>query len=178
MKLLAGEGIIIWCPNSKEDVGRVASAIVKATEMGMVGKVTVVIPLDPKPKCHEVNQFTDLWTHELLQGKWAAFTEKIQFSAEPVKIVVSGSFAPMHQTKSLCMVTLGTRGGKGEIGMMVPRGSIGKIETREVVIIDMAEEEEVEFVKAMDKMKQEIIESWHGPSRAPSSRGGDRRLGE
>ena len=112
MKTIEGKEVIIWCPTSKEDVGRLASAVIKATEMGIRCTITVVIPLDPKPKCHEVTQFTDLWSHELLSGKWSAFTKKIRFSAEPVKIVVSGNFAPMHQTKSLCMVSLTTEGGR------------------------------------------------------------------
>ena len=177
MKTIEGKEIIIWCPTSKEDVGRLASAIVKGTEAGIRCTVTVLIPLDPKPKCHEVSQFTDLWSHELVSGKWAAFTRSTRFSAKPVKIVVSGSFAPMHQTKSLCMVSLTTEGGRNEMTMLHSRGSIGRLASREiVVVVDLAEEEEIEFVKMIGIMREEVIAEWHGPSRAPSSRAGEKRI--
>ena len=77
MKDIEGKEITIWCPSSKEDVGRLASAVVRGTEQGIKCTIIVVIPLGPKPKCHQVSQFTDLWSHELISGKWAAFTNKI-----------------------------------------------------------------------------------------------------
>ena len=173
---LGGNEIILWCPQNREDIGRVASSIVKAIEMGIEAKITLVIPLDPKPKCHRVNQFTDLWTHELLQSKWSAFVKTARFSPEPVKVIVSGNFAPMHQTKSLCMITLSTQGGEQQIKMMKTRGSIGEIEKKEILIIDMAEEEEIDFVKNMSILKEECILNWHGPSRAPSTKAGEKRI--
>ena len=173
---LGGKEIIIWCPNNREDIGRMASAVVRALAMGTRATVTVVIPLDPKPKCHTVSQFTDLWTHELLQSKWSAFVKTTRFSSEPVKVVVSGKFAPMHQTKSLCMVTLSTQGGRHQMKMMRTRGSIGEMEKKEVLIVDMAENEENDFIRAMGIMKDECILSWHGPSRAPSSKPGEKRM--
>ena len=153
-----------------------ASAVVKAVEVGTSATITVVIPLDPKPKCHTVSQFTDLWSHDLLQGKWAAFTRTIRLSPEPVKVVISGKFAPMHQTKSLCMVTLTTQGGGHQYKMMKARGSIGQIENKEVLLVDMAEDDEIDFVKAMGKLEEDCIVSWHGPSRAPSSKPGEKRM--
>lgn len=176
MKELQGREIIIWCPSGREDIGRMASAVVKATEAGINSTITVVIPLDPKPRCHQIEQYTDLWNHELISGKWAAFTKKVRFSAEPAKIIVSGNFAPMHQMKSLCLVSLSTEGGSGERSMLQSRGSIGALSSREVVIVDMAENEEFEFIKHVGAVKEDIIESWHGPSRAPSSKPGEKRI--
>ncbi len=42
-----GGEIIIWCPNNKEGMGRIAGAVVKAIEKGVQCKVTLVIPLVP-----------------------------------------------------------------------------------------------------------------------------------
>eukprot|EP00972_Heterocapsa_arctica_P084007 12376141-Heterocapsa_arctica.AAC.1 len=103
-------GIVMWCPDNREDLGKLRGGIAKAASMGIRARVSVVIPLEPRPGCHSMEQLLDTLSHELLQGKWAPFVKETRFSREPMKIVVSGLHAPMHQVKSLCMATLSTEG--------------------------------------------------------------------
>eukprot|EP00972_Heterocapsa_arctica_P047104 6949897-Heterocapsa_arctica.AAC.1 len=79
----------MWCPNNREDLGRLCGGLARAAGMGIRARVSVVIPLDPRPGCHSAEQLLDTWSHELLQGRWAPFVKEIRFSREPMKIVVS-----------------------------------------------------------------------------------------
>ena len=121
--------------------------------------MTLVIPLDPRPGCHNANQFTDTWSHELLQDKWVPFIEEIRFSNEPMKVVVSGLYAPMHQVKSLCMVTLSTEGGEGRRTMMKTRGTIGVDTELSLIVVDVREEDEIEFLRKAGKIPKDIVKA-------------------
>ena len=171
----AGKEVIIWAPQNREDLGRVASTISKALGEGIVSTITLVVPLDPKPQCHQVTQYTDLWTHELLQPKWSPFRRRVSFSQEPVRVVVSGSYAPMHQLKSLCLITLSTEGGNDTMGMLTSRGAIGKMDNKEIMLVDINADDEVDFLKATKDMKH-IIHEWHGPSRSAGTTKEAKRL--
>ncbi len=108
----------MWCPDNREDLGRLCAGVAKAAVQGLQVQVTMAIPLEPRPGCHNAGQFGDTWTHELLQGKWTPFISDIRFSSEPMKILNSGMHAPMHQVNSLCMVTISSEGGSGSSDMM------------------------------------------------------------
>eukprot|EP00972_Heterocapsa_arctica_P052724 7759980-Heterocapsa_arctica.AAC.1 len=73
-----------------------------------------------------------------------------------MKIVVSGRHAPIHKVKSLCVVTLSSEGGEGRQSMMRSRGSIGMGENRTMIVVDMNEEEELEFIKIIGKLPQDM----------------------
>eukprot|EP00972_Heterocapsa_arctica_P089777 13241623-Heterocapsa_arctica.AAC.1 len=65
----------------------------------------------------------------------------------------------MHQIKSLCMVVLSTEGhgntvhgtkaerGMGRQSMMRSRGNIGEGKVRSLIVVDMRDDEELEFIK-------------------------------
>ena len=94
---LGDQGVVMWCPDNREDLGRLCAGVAKAAGQRVHAQVTLVIPMDPRPGCHNAGQFMDTWSHELLQDKWAPFIKETRFSCEPMKIVVSGLHAPMHQ---------------------------------------------------------------------------------
>ena len=176
LKELDVGGLVMWCPDSREDIGKVCMAIAKVAEASLDKRIHLLIPLEPRPGCHSVTQFTDTWSHDLLQGKWTPFIEQTRFSSEPVKVVVSGLHAPMHQIKSICMITLGTRGGSGLKAMLAPRGSIGTAEDCEIIVIDIAEDDELEFVKRAGSLSDNLVQRWDGPTRASSTQNGHKRL--
>jgi hypothetical protein len=68
-------GLVIWCPDNQEDMGRTGAAVVKAVGMGRNVRVTVVIPLEPRPGCHVVNQHLDTWTHPMIKGKCSGVSQ-------------------------------------------------------------------------------------------------------
>ena len=138
-----GRGIVMWCPDNREDIGRLCGGIAKAGSQGVQGQISLVIPLEPRPGCHQVGQFMDTWSHELLQDRWAPWTTDIRFSREPMKIVVSGLHAPMHQVKSLCIVTLSTAGGERRRSMMQTTGTLGAGRDADLLIVDVREEDEI-----------------------------------
>jgi hypothetical protein len=82
----------------------------------------------------------------------------------------------MHQLKSLCVVTIGTNGGSGLMTMMAARGSIGRAKDQEIIVVDIAEDDELDFVKKAGRTSDELVKNWQGPTRAPSSKTGERRL--
>ena len=141
---MGDKGVVMWCPDSKDDIGRIVAGLAKATGQGTQAQITMVIPLEPRPGCRNESQFMDTWTHELLNHKWSPFIEDVRFSSEPVKIVISGLYAPMNQVKSLCLVTLRSGQGAGRRGMMKTRGTIGTGEDTSILIVDIKEEDEVE----------------------------------
>jgi hypothetical protein len=168
--------VVMWCPDSKDDIGRIVAGLAKATGQGTRAQITMVIPLEPRPGCHKEAQFMDTWTHELLNNKWAPFIEDVRFSSEPVKIVISGLYAPMHQVKSLCLVTLRSGQGAGRRGMMKTRGTIGTGEDTSILVVDIKEEDEVEFLVMAGLVPLNLISDWHGPTRAASTSKDDKRI--
>ena len=68
---LGGQGVVMWCPDNREDLGRIYAGLAKAAGQKVRAQVTLVIPMDPRPGCHNAGQFMDTWSHELLQDKWA-----------------------------------------------------------------------------------------------------------
>jgi len=169
LREVEGRGLVLWCPDNREDMGRLCAGVAKAAGLEVRANVTLIIPLLPRPGCHKVGQFLDTWSHELLQGKWAPIIKETRFSSEPMKIVVSGAHAPMHQVRSLCMVTLSTEGGDGLRTMMRSRGVIGTGNDRTLIVVDLKEEEELEFLKRSGQVPRDIVEAWHGPTKAASS---------
>jgi hypothetical protein len=170
------KGVVMWCPDNNDDIGRIVAGLAKATGQGTRARITVVIPLEPRPGCHKEAQFMDTWTHELLNNKWAPFIEDVRFSSEPVKIVISGLYAPMHQVKSLCLVTLCSGKGAGRRGMMKTRGTIGAGEDSSILIVDIKEEDEVEFLVSAGRVPLNLISEWNGPTRAASTSKDDKRI--
>jgi hypothetical protein len=136
---MGAKGALMWCPEKKDDVGRVCAALAQSIGSGIKTRATFVIPLDPRPGCHRVDQFTDTWSHELLTGKWQPFISSIKFSVEPVKIVLSGLHSPMHHVKSLCLVTLSSPGDDLLRGTMSSIGSLGAVDGHTLVLIDICE---------------------------------------
>jgi hypothetical protein len=173
---MGDKGVVMWCPDSKDDIGRIVAGLAKATGQGTQAQITMVIPLEPRPGCHKESQFMDTWTHELLNNKWSPFIEDVRFSSEPVKIVISGLYAPMHQVKSLCLVTLRSGQGAGRRGMMKTRGTIGTGEDTSILIVDIKEEDEVEFLVRAGRVPLNLISDWHGPTRAASTSKDDKRI--
>ncbi|CAK0856827.1 unnamed protein product [Prorocentrum cordatum] len=160
LQRLEGRGVVTWCPTGREDIGRICAGIAKAAMAGRSAQVSLVIPLDPRLGCHSIRQFCDTWSHELLQGKWAPFIRHVQLSHEPMKIVVTGLHAPMHQVKSLCMVTL----------IAIPGADSN------LVIVDVAAEDEVDFLIKTGQVSQYVITSWNGPTKAASSTPDSKRI--
>jgi hypothetical protein len=77
--------------------------------------------------------------------------------------------APMHQVKSLCMITM--RGGKaaGTRGMMKSMGTIGRGKESSMLVLDIREEDEADFLVAAGSVPKDLIKDWHGPTRAGST---------
>ena len=138
--------------------------------------MTLVIPLEPRPGCHTAAQFFDTWSHELLQDKWAPFIHDIKFSPEPTKVVVSGLHAPMHQVKSLCLVTLQGGLAAGFRGMMKSMGTVGRAKDTSLLVVDIREEDEADFLMLAGKVPADIVQDWHGPTRAGSTTKEAKRL--
>ena len=67
------------------------------------------------------------------------------------------------------MVTLSTEGGDGLRTMMRSRGVIGTGNDRTLIVVDLKEEEELEFLKRSGQVPRDIVEAWHGPTNAASS---------
>lgn len=173
---LGDVGVIAWCPDNRDDIGRVCAGVAKVAGAGVWTQMALISPLEPRPGCHEVGQFTDTWSHELLSPKWAPFLKEVKFGREPARIVISGLHAPMHQNKSLCMVTLSTIKGEGKMSMMQSRGTIGVGEDYTMMVVDIREEDEVGFLQKAGRISKEVIADWQGPSRAPSSSRDGKRL--
>ena len=173
---MGDKGVVMWCPDSKDDIGRIGAGLAKAAGQGTQAQITLVIPLEPRPGCHKEAQFMDTWTHELLNDKWAPFIDDVRFSSEPVKIVISGLYAPMHQVKSLCLVTFRSEQGAGRRGMMKSRGTIGAGEDSSILIVDIKEEDEIEFLNKAGRIPATLTRAWHGPIRAASTTKDDRRI--
>ena len=165
----------MWWPDSKEDIGKICMAIAKVAEASLDTRIHLLIPLEPRPGSHSVTPFTDTWSRDLLQGKWTPFIEQTKFSSEPMKIVVSGLHAPMHQVKSICMFTLATRGGSSLKAILSQRGSIGAAEDCKIIVIDIAEDDESEFVKKAGSLSDNLVQKWDGPTRASSTQNGYKR---
>ena len=108
-------------------------------------------------------------------GKWAPFINSIKFSSEPVKIVLSGLHAPMHHVKSLCMVTLGDPGEILRVTMS-SLGTIGSSDSHTLVLIDICEKDELEFLNRVHRILGELIEDLKGPARSASSSRDDVRI--
>eukprot|EP00972_Heterocapsa_arctica_P106141 15635748-Heterocapsa_arctica.AAC.1 len=64
MEKAGGRGIVIWCPDNREELGRLCGGIAKAASIGVRARVSMVIPLEPRPGCHNVEQLLDTWSHE------------------------------------------------------------------------------------------------------------------
>jgi hypothetical protein len=108
----------------------------------------------------------------MIKGTWDPSQERVMFGGEPVKVVVSGLHAPIHQVKSLCLVTLGTKGGSGLMNMWTSRGTIGEAKNKEIVIVDVAEEDEIDFIKRIGDISEELVVNWTGPVRSSAAREG------
>ena len=174
LRSLSGRGLVLWCPGSREDVGRLCGGVAKAAQHGVRVQIVLVLTLEPRPGCHTAQQFGDTWTHDLLQGRWAPFIKDVRFSPEPVKVVVSGLHAPMHQVKSLSMVTLSSVEGTGRWSMMQPRGSIGQGADYDLIIVDVSDTDEVDLLTRMGRVPVDIVSAWSGPTRAASSAAGSK----
>ena len=171
-----GSGVTLWCPESREDLGRLCAGIMKAAGTKIRATVTIVIPLEPRPGCHRPEAILDTWSHELLSNKWLPIIDDVRFSSEPVKVVVSGRFAPMHQVKSLCLVSLCTFQGRGTKGMMVSRGVLNGGMGPGMIVADIQEEDEVNFLRLAHKITSDVVLEWHGPARAASTTKEAKRL--
>ena len=178
MATMAGRGVMLWAPGEKEDLGRLCGGVAKAAMQGVPINLFVVVPLDPRPGCHSPWQFGDTWTHDLLQtqSRWAPFVQTISFSHEPMKIVVSGLHAPMHQIKSLCMVHLSSTSGTGTWSMMRSRGLVGSAPDAPMVVLDIAEKDELTLLGLLGQVPRDFVTSWQGPAKAASSTPQERRL--
>ena len=61
---MGDKGVVMWCPDSKDDIGRIGAGLAKAAGQGTQAQITLVIPLEPRPGCHKEAQFMDTWTHD------------------------------------------------------------------------------------------------------------------
>ena len=170
------KGALLWCPEIKDDIGRVCAALALAIGSGIKTNATFVIPLDPRPGCHRVDQFTDTWSHELLTGKWQPFISSIKFSVEPVKIVLSGLHSPMHHFKSLCLVTLSSPGDNIIRRTMSSIGSLGAADGHTLVLIDIREADELEFLTLISAIDDQLFCDLKGPTRSASSSSEETRI--
>eukprot|EP00972_Heterocapsa_arctica_P098187 14491221-Heterocapsa_arctica.AAC.1 len=59
MEKQGGRGIVVWCPDNREDLGRLCSGIAMAASEGVRGTVTLIITMEPRPGCHNVKQLLD-----------------------------------------------------------------------------------------------------------------------
>jgi hypothetical protein len=171
-----GKGALLWCPESKDDLGRVCAAMALAIGSGIKTSVTFVIPLNPLPGCHQVDQFTDTWSHELLKGKWQPFISSVKFSAKPVKIVLSGLHSPMHHFKSLCLVTLCCPGTHISRRTMTSIDSLGVAEGHTLVLIDIREADELECLATLAAIEGQLFSDIRGPTRSASSSREETRI--
>jgi hypothetical protein len=167
---------LLWCPDSKDDLGRVCSALALAIGSGTRTSVTFVIPLNPRPGCHQFDQFTDTWSHELLKGKWQLFVSAVKFSAQPVRIVLSGLHAPMHHFKSLCLVTLCCPGTQISRRTMTSIDSLGVAEGQTLVLIDIREADEAECLATLAAIEGQLFNDIRGPTRSMSSSRQEARI--
>jgi hypothetical protein len=167
---------LLWCPDSKDDLGRVCSALALAIGNGIQTSVTFVIPLDPRPGCHQVDHFTDTWSHELIKGKWQPFVSAVKFSAKPVKIIFSGLYSPMHHFKSLCLVTLCCPGTQISRRTMTSIDSLGVAEGQTLVLIDIREADEVECLAILAAIEGQLFSDVRGPTRSMSSSRQEARI--
>eukprot|EP00972_Heterocapsa_arctica_P045653 6738267-Heterocapsa_arctica.AAC.1 len=60
--------------------------------------------------------------------------------------------------------------------MMSTRGVIGTGRDRTLIVVDMTEEEELAFLKIAGTFPKDIVEDWHGPTRAASTTKGSKRI--
>ena len=60
--------------------------------------------------------------------------------------------------------------------MMAAKGSIGKVVDQEIIVVDVAEENEMDFIREAGQVPRELVSNWQGPVRAVSSRTGGKRL--
>ena len=60
--------------------------------------------------------------------------------------------------------------------MMKMRGLVAHIGTKEVMIIDILEDDEVEFLAAKDRIDGNLVGRWQGPMRSPGTTGVKKRI--
>eukprot|EP00959_Pyramimonas_sp_CCMP1952_P379783 7955565-Pyramimonas_sp.AAC.1 len=86
-----------------------------------------------------------------------------------MKIAVSGLHAPMHQVKSLCMVHLSSTSGASTWSMMRSSGIIGSIPASPMVVLDIAEKDELALLGPLGQVPHDFVINWQGPAEAASS---------
>ena len=89
-----------------------------------------------------------------------------------MKIVVAGLHAPMHQIKSLCMVTLRHRG----LAHDGASGTVGHGADNNLAIVDIAAEDEMDFLQKAGQVREQVDASWHGPAKAANSTPDSKRI--
>ena len=103
--------LVTWAPTDNGQLLKVAAAARKLfnSQAGQAHLV-LAVPFDPYPAFEKVSDITDVWDHPLLHDKWRDVLVDVHFLIPPSRIIVSGSFAPIHAQKCLALFTLGLPG--------------------------------------------------------------------
>lgn len=166
---LAGRRVVLRCPDSRVGLEPALRRIRQSHCPGRASSDLHGHPHGSSPRVPQCQSVRGQVVARAPPEQMGPFAKDIRFSSEPMEIVVSGLHAPVHQIKSLCVVTLNAAGFDGKRSTVRTRGTIGVGRDRTLVIVGVREEDEIEFLSKAGQIPEDIVESWRGPARAAST---------
>ena len=108
---MADRKLILWAPTDTGRLNVLLNEIAKLGKSGAHGlNIVLVVPYEPMPGCDSVDLIQELWTHPLLQKKYAPMIKAVKFLTQPMRCTFTGPVGPLHHLKSLALFRLSTEG--------------------------------------------------------------------
>ena len=105
--------LMLWAPEGHEQLPHIIGALNKLyTEKGCSVEVMFLVPFVPLPGCDSAERILDLWSHPLLQHKYASVVKEVCFIREPSRCVFTRDNNPLHTTKCLVAITVAANTGE------------------------------------------------------------------
>jgi len=107
LRELLASPVCCWAPSDSSALGRLLATMMQQVTAGRaLHPLRLLVPVPALPRCSSAGSILDLWTHPLLAEKWAAVVRSVQFTSQPLEIVLSAGVVPSCTAQVLMIATL------------------------------------------------------------------------
>ena len=89
--------LVLWAPDSPEQLNRLMAAIKRAwQQVNVACRVQLLVPYVPIPGCSEAEQILDLWSHPIMNDKFKDQRSEICFLSETSRCIFLREGSPIY----------------------------------------------------------------------------------
>jgi hypothetical protein len=163
-------GIVCWAPTDASALARLLTAYVQHAAMASKPcSLRLLVPLDTIPGSASATDLIDLWSHPLLADKWRAIVRNIEFTSQPMEVVLPGKVGPTTSPKTLMFATISASTAYAPPSIRSVALPLFELGRGKCLRVDCLTTDMMEVRRALHKVLAGTPTRWADPLRSPGS---------